>query len=154
MEETIAPNKDPRVKRLALSSMRANFHFYHIKNEVLQASISPLKGVRGGNRYICAKCGAIEPIGHVEVDHIDPVISVDKSVDSYSAQELYERLFCDKDNLQVLCLTCHGTKTTAENAERAKYKKMYKDALNKQKEVHTISVRKRTTTKKKVKNES
>ena len=38
-------------------------------------------------------------------------------------EDLYERLFCNEDNLQVVCKSCHKKKSVAENKLRRKTKR-------------------------------
>lgn len=74
---------------------------------------------QGRNKYLCAGyetephvCGNADVI----VDHIDPVIPVDQT--SVSWDMVIERLFCERENLQVLCKDCHKRKTRDENKKR------------------------------------
>lgn len=86
-----------------------------------------LKGARvGRGEYLCAECKQIVPattkvggrrVKNVHVDHILPIVDPDVGFVSYD--ELVERMFCEKDNLQVLCTECHTVKTDDEKA-RAK----------------------------------
>lgn len=66
------------------------------------------------------------------VDHIDPVVPVDRdySRSAYDARTLGElmlRLLPEPQDLQTLCFECHARKTEAENearqANRLKYRK-------------------------------
>jgi len=69
----------------------------------------PLK--RQKFEYQCNQCKEWYPEKKINVDHICPAGSLN------SAQDLpgfIERLFCEIDNLQVLCEVCHNVKTKAE----------------------------------------
>jgi hypothetical protein len=55
--------------------------------------------------YQCATCKAWRPGKDVEVDHIVPCGSL-KSFDDLRG--FTERLFCEADQLRVLCATCHA----------------------------------------------
>lgn len=62
--------------------------------------------------YQCNMCKGWFAEKHINVDHICPAGSLK------SAQDLpgfIERLFCEVDNLQVLCTQCHDVKTKNEN---------------------------------------
>ena len=64
--------------------------------------------------YQCNECKGWYPDKKINVDHICPAGSLK------SAQELpgfIERLFCEVDNLQVLCTDCHDKKTANERNE-------------------------------------
>jgi len=65
--------------------------------------------------YQCRACGLDWPATGVQVDHITPVVSADgfTTWDDYIAN-----MFCEKDNLQVLCLACHKAKSQSERKER------------------------------------
>lgn len=94
------------------------------KNEVKkQARVR--KGV-----YICNSCkqevtytkvDKDKRVKNVFVDHIKPVVDPVKGFTTWD--EFIERLFCEVDNLQLLCKDCHDEKTKEEkeirkNAER------------------------------------
>ena len=87
------------------------------KLECLQKAIHPTeKGVRGGALYICNHCGLCFKPKEVHVDHIYPVVPVEREVRDWN--EYIERLFCNSSGLQVLCIDCHQKKSNEENAER------------------------------------
>lgn len=66
--------------------------------------------------YKCFSCSRCFGPKEIEVDHIIPVIPVTgwDSFDKY-----IERLFCDSNNLQVLCKNCHSIKTSIESNLRS-----------------------------------
>jgi 5-methylcytosine-specific restriction endonuclease McrA len=66
------------------------------------------KTKRLGRHYECAVCGGEFPQAGVQVDHKVPIGSC-KTWD-----EFIQKLFCEKDNLQVLCKPCHKKKTKKE----------------------------------------
>ena len=80
--------------------------------------------------YVCSSCHThaksqrSKNHPQIHIDHIDPVIPVDRPLKSW--QEFLDRLFCDIDNLQCLCDVCHSEKTQAENKLRREYKKSAK----------------------------
>ena len=53
-------------------------------------------------------------IKNVLVDHIQPII--DPATGWVSWDDTIERMFCEADNLQVLCHECHKVKTDEEKA--------------------------------------
>ncbi len=64
--------------------------------------------------YQCNQCKDWFPDKKINVDHIMPAGTLT------CAQDLpgfVERLFCEVDNLQVLCEACHNIKTQAERDE-------------------------------------
>ena len=74
------------------------------------------KGVRGGNLYMCSICGLCFKINEIEVDHIEPVMPLDRDIVDWN--EYISRLFCEVEGLQVLCKDCHQIKSNEENANR------------------------------------
>ncbi|MAQ19387.1 MAG: HNH endonuclease [Sandaracinus sp.] len=71
--------------------------------------------------YKCAGCGEIVPptikvgrkrMNNVFVDHIEPI--VDPKVGFTSFDDYIDRMFCEKDNLQLLCGPCHDVKSMQE----------------------------------------
>lgn len=92
--------------------------------EVLKGAVHPTKkGVRGGKRFVCNICKGDFPQKDVRVDHITPVIPLDKTVHDLSYDELVHNIFCGEDNLQVLCVHCHKKKTAKERRKRSSFKK-------------------------------
>lgn len=78
--------------------------------------------------YLCEGCKEEVPASiktggkrtnNVYVDHIEPIVPVTGWV---SWDSCIERMFCEEDNLQVLCKACHDTKSAEEAAERKKYR--------------------------------
>lgn len=82
--------------------------------------------------YVCASCKQVVPasirnedgkrVKNVHVDHILPVIDVDKGFESWD--KVIERLFSEADNLQVLCGDCHTKKSRSEIDQRVEARKI------------------------------
>ena len=62
--------------------------------------------------YQCAKCKKFYKGTQIYVDHIIPVGSL---TNSYDLPHFVETLFCEIDNLQVLCVDCHNFKSIIDN---------------------------------------
>lgn len=71
----------------------------------------------------CGVCGVITPEWRTAVDHIDPVVPVDRHFEDMSLDESADRIWCEENNLQVICDPCHDIKTNAEKELRKPYKK-------------------------------
>lgn len=83
-----------------------------------EAKTEKKKNVRTGRlaqHYLCNVCTGEFPAKEVQVDHIQPV--VDPKTGFINWDTFIDRLFCEKENLQVLCTTCHKLKTSEENLQ-------------------------------------
>lgn len=85
--------------------------------------------------YKCAGCGAKVPatavkdgkrVKNVHVDHIHPIIDPAKGFTTWD--EVIDRMFCEKDNLQLLCSDCHTIKTAEERAVASERRKQEKES--------------------------
>lgn len=65
----------------------------------------------------CAGCHGVFPETTTVVDHIKPVVDPDVGFTTWD--EFIARLFCEEDNLQVLCQACHDIKTADEKERNA-----------------------------------
>ena len=72
----------------------------------------PLK--RQKFEYQCNECKQWYPEKNINVDHIIPAGTLRCSND---LPGFVERLFCESDNLQVLCSACHDKKTKDEKSK-------------------------------------
>ena len=70
---------------------------------------------RMANHFKCNSCLGEFPQKEVEVNHITPVVPV-SGFDSWDG--VIERMFCEKEGLEVLCKPCHKEHTQKENKER------------------------------------
>lgn len=71
----------------------------------------------------CTDCGKLEAKTLIQLDHVSPVIPIDRSFEEMSLDEVVDRQWCEDSNLQPKCKPCHNTKTMAENKERRAIKK-------------------------------
>lgn len=106
------------------SAIKRTFSKSPYHREALNKAKCPRKkGPKGGKRYRCAKCKKDFGIRDVQVDHIDPVVPIGTLSKDMSWDEIVSRIFCEEDNLQVLCTRCHEKKSKAENNLRKEAKK-------------------------------
>ena len=82
------------------------------KAKAKRAYKGPLK--RQKFEYQCATCKGWFPDKKVNVDHIIPAGTLRCAND---LPAFVERLFCEEDNLQVLCQGCHNIKTQKEKTK-------------------------------------
>lgn len=81
-------------------------------------------------RFKCAICKELFSRKNVQVDHIRPVVPLNKAEADMSYDEIVRGICCSKENLQVVCSTplkrnngkpsCHKIKTDEENFIRKK----------------------------------
>lgn len=90
-----------------------------LKRAMVGRRLDPATG-KMSNRYQCAGCGNLFKQADVQVDHIDPVVSVTDGFIDWN--EYIMRMFCEADGLQVLCSECHGVKTQNERKQRKEAK--------------------------------
>lgn len=111
-----------RLKGFITSTIRAGFRKYPPKYEALKDAIVGKKENKATGRiatfYKCAKCKKEFLQKDVEVDHINPVVCPKEGFTTWD--NFVNRLFCSKENLQVLCVNCHNAKTAKERKERVK----------------------------------
>ena len=115
-----------QAKYTALGAVRRKFSYSAITKRVYRERLSEVKGVRGGKRFVCDGCGASEGQANLNVDHIIPVVPLDKAYSDLTLDEIIENIFCEYDNLQLLCKECHTKKTTEEKDLRKANRKVKK----------------------------
>lgn len=116
------PWTEGRKRSFITSALRGAFRRYPAKFEALAlagvGSKPNKKTGRWAKHYRCAACGG-EFIGtDVNVDHVVPVVDVEQGFISWDV--FIDRLFCDTQNLQVLCEPCHNLKSAEERSARCK----------------------------------
>lgn len=98
----------------------------------------------------CEGCQKPTPTYLIDIDHIEPLVPLDKALVEMSIQELLDRQFCEESNLQNLCQDpCHLTKSVNEGKVRRankKAKKRNSNVKSKGTKRPATSDRKRTTT--------
>lgn len=92
---------------------------YKVLNEAKRGKRVNEKTGRLAEHYECAGCHSLFPAKSVQVDHLESVVPLEGFV---SWDDTIKRLFCSKENLQVLCKECHSTKSKEESDERRRFK--------------------------------
>jgi len=92
---------------------------YKVLNDACVGTrLNPGSG-RQAKFYKCNKCKNDYVAKEVEVNHIVPVVPV-TGFDSWDG--VVERLFCEKEGLEVVCKPCHKLISKSENLERKQNK--------------------------------
>ena len=60
----------------------------------------------------------------MQVDHVEPIIRVEETLESLTWDLVVDRTWCEISNLRAICKTCHSVKTKAENKKRRIFKKI------------------------------
>lgn len=125
------PQLSPKDRNLIRGAIRRVFARCELRREVIEGVT--VRGYRDPLRprvktfCECQLCGTLTPKSYMVVDHIHPVIPLDKSLEEMSIEEFVNALWCDIINLQAVCPACHAAKTKTENELRRKYKKEKKE---------------------------
>ena len=113
---------DSRFRSFVTSALRAASRRWPPKFKALKEAFVGRKTNKKTGKlamhYKCAKCKKHFVAADVQVDHVLPV--VDPKVGFVSWDDFINRIFCEIENLQVMCKPCHKVKTELEKAERKK----------------------------------
>ena len=107
-----------------------------VKNQLRSATRkwAPINDCKANARrrrgvYECAGCGEfVKPTykegrtskSYIFVDHVEPIVPLSGWV---SWDSCIERMFCEEDNLQLLCKPCHDKKSYEETQQRKEARK-------------------------------
>lgn len=111
----------PRYTSFIKSVLRAGSQKWPVKYTVLNEAcigqkINPTSG-RLAKFYTCNVCKEAFPAKLVEVNHIIPVIPT-SGFDNWDG--VIDRMYCEKEDLEVCCKVCHKAITKQENLIRKK----------------------------------
>lgn len=86
---------------------------------VTQCKLNAKRPYKGTNKrqkfeYQCNKCKKWFPDKQINIDHVLPAGELNKADD---LPGFVERLFCEVEGLQCLCLNCHNEKTKQEKQQ-------------------------------------
>ena len=116
---------DTKTIKLIQNQLRKSSIIWHIRAEVLKEAKTRMHIGQYKNgkdkykvKYKCACCKRPYNDDQVEVDHIIEVANDTLPPSKMDQENLFKwisQLFCDKSNLQVLCIGCHQAKTNNFN---------------------------------------
>ena len=109
-----APNKNKYA--FAKSALRRASTYWYAMSEAM-ANAKVARGL-----WKCASCQEHFKKHEVQKDHINPVVSVN-SEKVNDMNSYVETLFCEPENIQILCKPCHATKTQNEGILRVQARK-------------------------------
>ena len=98
------------------SALRQKSRWWKPITECKQNAKRPYKGSNKRQKfeYQCNKCKKWFPDKQINVDHVLPAGELNKADD---LPGFVERLFCEVEGLQTLCLNCHDIKTKQEKEQ-------------------------------------
>lgn len=120
----------PKEQNLIKGALRRVFSRSELRRKVIEASRiehSDPSRKQVKKWCLCNVCKLPEAISYIVVDHILPVVPLDKPLLEMTATELVDRMWCEENNLQSICPKCHNEKTSLERKERAANKKRKKN---------------------------
>ena len=109
-----------RFNSFITSTLRAGARRWQPKYDTLNAAktekkTNPKSG-RLAQHYRCEICQEEFTQKDMNVDHINPAVDPDKGFETWDI--FINRLFCERDNLQAICVPCHKEKTKAEKKKK------------------------------------
>lgn len=107
---------EARRKAFIISVLRSGSRRWPPKYQTLNAAKTEKKTNKSTGRlaqhFLCNICEEDFPASQVQVDHIKPVVDPKKGFTTWDT--FIKRLFCEADNLQVVCKPCHKIKSKKE----------------------------------------
>lgn len=100
---------------------RSDLHNQVIKDSIIQHT--DLSRPRVKTWCKCNVCGKPDAKSSMVVDHIEPVIPTSTTLELMTWDEIINRIWCVKNNLQSICDSCHTVKTKEERLLRNKSRK-------------------------------
>jgi 5-methylcytosine-specific restriction endonuclease McrA len=118
--------KNPKERNLIKGALRRVFSRSELRLAALKSNViehADVNRPRVTKWAWCNACGEILPAYTMQVDHLEPVIKVEETLEDLTWDELIDRLWCAAENLSVVCKDCHKSKTKLENKERRLFRK-------------------------------
>lgn len=122
--------KNPRVtakeRGLLKGAIRRVFSRSELRRRVIDAArvlhTDPLRP-RVTKWVKCAECGLPTAAYQAQVDHMDPLVPIETTLEDMDWNTIIDRTWCEENRLQVLDKSCHNVKSKQENKLRREFKK-------------------------------
>ena len=114
----MAKKKKQTLKTFLTGKLRSASLLWHARDEVFKR-IRTSRGI-----YECEICEGHFKKNMIDIDHKNPIVNVELGFIDWN--NYIENLFCDADDLQGICKTCHSIKTEQEKEMRTFYKRKKK----------------------------
>jgi len=109
---------ESRYRSFITSMLRRGSMRWAVKSDVKMEARLPekLRNKKGREVFhtTCSDCKSVVPETESAIDHVSPVVDPTKGFTTWD--DFIYRLFCEADNLQVLCNECHTVKSNKEKA--------------------------------------
>lgn len=116
------PRISSKERNLLIGAIRRVFSRSDIRREVLESvkvvMHQDVAHPRVKHWSRCPLCKKIAPRYQFAVDHIKPVIPLNRTQADMSWDDIINAIWCEKDNLQPICTKCHKEKTAHERKLR------------------------------------
>jgi 5-methylcytosine-specific restriction endonuclease McrA len=100
-------------EKYIFAAARKTWRWSPVRREVI-------KEAKFGEFYRCNVCRKY--VDEIQVDHINPIVPPETGFTTWDSY--FNNLYCDKSNLQAICIPCHRFKTTFEQSKRKKKPKL------------------------------
>lgn len=128
---------NPRISKkesgLIKGALRRVFSRSDLRRAVLEATVvvySDATRARVKRWSRCEVCAQLVPTYLIEVDHKLPIIGLSETLEDLTWDQVVDRIWCERENLQGICEPCHKQKSKDEAKIRAANRKA-KKAKNK-----------------------
>lgn len=115
----------PKERGLLKGAIRRVFSRSDLRRKILDAAtIAYFDPDRPRVKKWCAcnVCKSPSPKYKTAIDHVQPVIPIDDTFENIGLDVTVDRTWCDENNLQAICESCHDIKTKQERKARKEAK--------------------------------
>lgn len=120
------PRISPKERNLLKGAMRRVFSRSDLRKMAIE--LSRIQYTDPGRPRVtkwsrCPDCLQPTPTYKIEVDHIIPIVPLDRALSDMTWDEVVNNIWCELTNLVAKCRECHYIKTKAESKQRRLLKK-------------------------------